>query len=157
MARKFRFNISGKPYTVEVGDLSRSPIVVIVNGELVEVEVEAEAFPAERVRPVVKAAPSPPMPEVRPQVRPEPRMVAPAPPPLVEGIPGAIIAPMPGRVVAIKVKVGDKISYGDEVCTLEAMKMQQGIKATQGGTVKNIKVSEGQQVAYGHVLVELEQ
>jgi biotin carboxyl carrier protein len=63
---------------------------------------------------------------------------------------------MPGKIVAIKVKVGDRVNYGDELCVLEAMKMEQSIRATQEGVVKEIKVSVGQVVSYGSVLIEFE-
>ncbi len=68
----------------------------------------------------------------------------------------AIIASMPGRVIEVKVKVGDEVKHGQEVCVIEAMKMQIPTKSNQNGVVKEIKVAVGQSVAKGAVLIELE-
>ena len=68
----------------------------------------------------------------------------------------AIVATMPGRVIDIKVKVGDKVEHGQEVCVIEAMKMQISMKSNQNGVVKDIKVTVGQSVPKGAVLIELE-
>ena len=53
-------------------------------------------------------------------------------------------------------KVGDKVEHGQEVCVIEAMKMQMAIKSSQNGVVKDIKVAVGQSVPKGAVLIELE-
>jgi len=63
---------------------------------------------------------------------------------------------MPGRVIEIMVKVGDEVKDGQEVCVIEAMKMQIPTKSNQNGVVKEIKVAVGQSVAKGAVLIELE-
>ena len=68
----------------------------------------------------------------------------------------AIIASMPGRVIEVKVKLGDEVKHGQEVCVIEAMKMQIPTKSNQNGVVKDIKVVVGQSVAKGAVLIELE-
>ncbi len=68
----------------------------------------------------------------------------------------AIVASMPGRVIEIKVKVGEEVKHGQEVCVIEAMKMQIPTKSNQNGVVKEIKVAVGQAVAKGAVLIELE-
>lgn len=57
---------------------------------------------------------------------------------------GAIVSPMQGMVLAIKVKVGDKVSEGDVVATIEAMKMQSEIHASHSGVVKEIFVYNGE-------------
>ena len=68
----------------------------------------------------------------------------------------AIVASMPGRVIDIKVKVGDEVEHGQEVCVIEAMKMQISMKSNHTGVVKDIKVAVGQSVPKGAVLIELE-
>lgn len=67
-----------------------------------------------------------------------------------------IVASMPGRVIDIKVKVGDEVEHGQEVCVIEAMKMQISMKSNHNGVVKDIKVAVGQSVPKGAVLIELE-
>ena len=68
----------------------------------------------------------------------------------------AIVASMPGTVIEIKVKVGDEVKHGQEVCVIEAMKMQMPMKSNHDGVVREIKVAVGQSVPKGTVLVELE-
>jgi len=66
---------------------------------------------------------------------------------------GSVICPMPGMIVAVKVKVGDKVNQDDVVVVLEAMKMQSEIRSPHGGVVKQILVNEGDRVKGGAVLV----
>jgi biotin carboxyl carrier protein len=68
---------------------------------------------------------------------------------------GAIQAPMQGMVVKIKVKRGDRVRLGDVVVVLEAMKMQNDIVATVGGTVREIFAREGAIVAPNEVLMTI--
>ncbi|HEY0491919.1 MAG TPA: pyruvate carboxylase subunit B [Candidatus Dormibacteraeota bacterium] len=68
---------------------------------------------------------------------------------------GAIQAPMQGMVVKIKVKVGDHVKLGDVVVILEAMKMQNDIVATLGGTVREIRAKEGSIVSPNDVLMTI--
>ncbi|MBO5216886.1 MAG: carboxylase [Alistipes sp.] len=65
-------------------------------------------------------------------------------------------APLPGRVIAIKVKVGDTVKVGDSVLTLEAMKMENDITTDYAGTVKQILVAEGEAVAADAKLIEIQ-
>ena len=67
-----------------------------------------------------------------------------------------IIAPLPGRVIEIKVKVGDKIAVGQEVVVLEAMKMENSITSDYAGVVKQILVADGDAVQADGVLIEVE-
>lgn len=69
---------------------------------------------------------------------------------------GAIIASMPGRVVAIKVKEGDKVKAGDVLCILEAMKMENEVMTQKDGIVKEILVSEGGGVNKGDPMFVVE-
>jgi biotin carboxyl carrier protein len=66
---------------------------------------------------------------------------------------GEVIAPMPGKILAINVGVGDRVQYKDVLCKLEAMKMENEIMAPGEGVVKEVKVTEGQDVLYGDVLL----
>ncbi len=68
-----------------------------------------------------------------------------------------VTAPIPGKVVAVKVVVGDTVAVGQALVVLEAMKMENELTAEQAGTVAAIHVSPGDTVDAGTVLVELEQ
>ena len=67
--------------------------------------------------------------------------------------PGAIVAPMQGMILSVKVKVGDKVAEGDVVATIEAMKMQNDVKASHGGEVKEIHAFESEVVNNGDVIM----
>ena len=67
-----------------------------------------------------------------------------------------ILAPLPGRVVAIKVAVGDQVKVGQEVVVLEAMKMENSIESDYKGKVKQILVAEGDSVQTNSILIEVE-
>ncbi len=67
-----------------------------------------------------------------------------------------IKAPMGGKILDVKVAVGDAVSEGDEVVILEAMKMELPVVAEAAGTVKEVKCSKGDAVEADAVLVVLE-
>lgn len=69
---------------------------------------------------------------------------------------GAVTAQISGKVVRINVKAGQAVAKGDVLLILEAMKMENEIKAPADGTVKDIPVSEGQRVSEGDVLAVIE-
>jgi biotin carboxyl carrier protein len=65
-------------------------------------------------------------------------------------------SPMPGQVLRIMVSEGQKVQPGEPLVALEAMKMEQTIKATMNGVVKSILVKPGEMVAPGQMLVEIQ-
>lgn len=67
-----------------------------------------------------------------------------------------LVAPMPGRIVNIAVEVGQELNVGDEILSLEAMKMENVLKAEGTGKVKAISVAKDQVVEKGSVLIEFE-
>ena len=66
-----------------------------------------------------------------------------------------VVAPLPGTINEIKVKVGDKVNAGDTVVVLEAMKMQNNIDAETSGTISSINVNKGDAVMEGDTLVTI--
>ncbi len=70
---------------------------------------------------------------------------------------GSLTAPMPGKIIAIEVQVGDKVKRGQALLVMEAMKMEHTIVAGADGVVENIYFGLGEQVAEGAVLISLEQ
>ncbi|GAB6171114.1 hypothetical protein JCM15765_05920 [Paradesulfitobacterium aromaticivorans] len=68
----------------------------------------------------------------------------------------SVNAPMEGKVFKINVQVGDKVQIDDEIIVLEAMKMETPIYASDNGTVKEIKVKEGDAVSEEQVLIVIE-
>ena len=68
---------------------------------------------------------------------------------------GAIVSPMPGKVVTVSVSVGDKVAKGQAILTLEAMKMEHALTAPFDGEVEALSVSAGDQVNEGVALARL--
>ena len=69
---------------------------------------------------------------------------------------GGLVAPMPGKVIEVRVKKGDKVKAGDTLIIIEAMKMEHSIKATENGKVTKLMVSLNQQVDNGATLLVLD-
>lgn len=67
-----------------------------------------------------------------------------------------VASPMPGSIFSVAVKVGDQVVPGEELLIIEAMKMQNAIRATKGGTVKSINIKAGQTVESAQILLEIE-
>ena len=135
--------------------LKKMKYVATLNGKKYEVEIERvdEYRPLDRGAQVSAPAPilaAAPAPKAAP---------APAPAPAPAAAPSAggqtVEAPMPGKILDIKVKVGDAVSYGQCVIVMEAMKMETEIVAPAAGTVAAINVSTGDSVETGAVLVTL--
>jgi biotin carboxyl carrier protein len=69
---------------------------------------------------------------------------------------GAVIAIMPGKIIRVMVAQGEEIAEGQVVCILEAMKMENELKAPKRGRVKALYAQPGQNVEKGAVLAEIE-
>lgn len=69
---------------------------------------------------------------------------------------GGLVATMPGRVIAVKAAAGQAVRKGDEIVVVEAMKMENALRAPQDGTVKAVHVKVGDMVGPGAVLAELQ-
>jgi glutaconyl-CoA/methylmalonyl-CoA decarboxylase subunit gamma len=78
---------------------------------------------------------------------------APASKPAFSGSEKAILSPMPGKIIAVKCTQGQAVKKGDVLIILEAMKMEQEIKAKVDGTVAEIKVAAGKAVQKDEELI----
>ena len=65
-------------------------------------------------------------------------------------------APMPGKVLSVIVKIGDAVTKGDGILILEAMKMENVLKAESDCVIKSILINAGESVEKGEVMIELE-
>jgi len=68
---------------------------------------------------------------------------------------GAVLAPIPGLILEIKVRVGDMVQAGQAVAVMEAMKMENNLTANLSGVVKEILVQKGSEVATGDVILRI--
>ena len=137
--QSLRVIVNGKSYLVEVDDLTASPISVRVNGKPFSVEIEPLREPSGEGIGELAVPPS--------ETSAAPKAVG-APGPSVQ----EVIAPMPGNIMDIRVGVGDHVSYKQELCNLEAMKMKNSIRSPRDGVIAAVKVREGQTVGYGEIL-----
>ncbi|MEC3909331.1 acetyl/propionyl/methylcrotonyl-CoA carboxylase subunit alpha [Sphingobium sp. CR2-8] len=69
---------------------------------------------------------------------------------------GAILSPMPGRIIAVAVAAGETVLKGQKLLTLEAMKMEHSLVAPFDGTIAELNAQEGGQVSEGALLVKIE-
>ena len=147
---KLRVTIDDQQYEVELGDLRARPILATVEGETFEVWPEASG--------AGHPAPQKQMGEASPMETPAIARKAPeassAIPSGAPAGPGVVLAPIPGVILSVSVKEGDSVSFGQELCVLEAMKMKNQIRATRPGVIAAVRVSVGDQVKHGQVLVE---
>lgn len=64
--------------------------------------------------------------------------------------------PLPGKVISVDVKVGDKVKEGDQLCLIESMKMENPIRSTIDGTIVQIGVTAEQTVKPGEIIAIIE-
>lgn len=144
--KQFKFTINGNQYEVEVKDFSNNVAELEVNGTPYQVEVEHQAT-------VTKT------PKIK---RPTPKVAAPPPAGETSASPSGggnvspVVSPLPGTVLSVLVKPGDQVVKGDKLLVMEAMKMENNIQADRAGEVKSVKVSAGDNVLQGAVLMEIE-
>ena len=132
---------------------------ITVNGTAYEVTVEegftgaASAAPAPRAAaPAPKPAPAP----AAPAPAPAPAAPAPAPAPATPAAGSVpVTAPMPGKILGVKLQAGAAVKRGQVILILEAMKMENEIVAPQDGTIASINVAVGDMVEPGATLATL--
>ena len=155
---KYQYTVKGVDYEVEIQDIEGNIANVTVNGIPFEVEMKQ---PVKAGKQKVKLS------EERRAEGSEERRVkseesnsssasaasTSSAPTAAAGKP--VIAPLPGTINEIKVKVGDKVNAGDTVVILEAMKMQNNIEAETSGTITSTNVNKGDAVMEGDTLVTI--
>lgn len=143
---KLKVQIDSQTYEVELGDLNARPIRATVDGEIFEVWPESENQLA-----------------VAPQAATTPRPAAPSAPAAGAARPStatsstnAVCAPIPGVIISIAVQAGATVARGQELCMLEAMKMNNAIRSPREGKIASVPVNVGQAVKHGDVLITFE-
>jgi biotin carboxyl carrier protein len=142
--KHFHITLQGRSFDVTVQDPHADPVSVTVDGETFEVSLES----VQAASPI--AGPAAPR-EARPA----------GPAAMHSAVPAAaagrvVKAPMPGTVNRVSVKPGERVERGQELLSLEAMKMNNIIRATAPGQVAEVCVTEKQSVRHGDVLIVLE-
>ena len=139
---EFNIKLHGEKYHVKVGGMGHPgeggrPFFIYVDDQLQEVLVESLVEVVPSISGVIDAR------STGHSIRPKAKEV------------GDVTTPMPGAVVRIRVKVGDKVEAGDTVLIVEAMKMENEVHTPISGVVEKIYVSEGDSVNPDEVLVQV--
>ena len=138
--KEFKFTINGNLYKVDVLETEGNLTKIEVNGVFYNVELHREA---------PKASP------VRVTSLKQKRSVSDSPAGKSNAPSFKVKAPLPGIIIQVLVKVGEEVTAGQTLCTLETMKMENAIKTEKGGKITAVKVSPGQSVNQEEVLVEI--
>lgn len=162
--RRYTLEVGGKPFVIEVQEVTADRYTVRVEGQDYEVRLSSDEDVAETViTPQIFPARTNHGSTATPAARtaaPAASASAEAPPPLPRAstdgnVVGALTAPMPGKILSVEVNRGDRVSRGQTLVTLEAMKMKNAIKSPYDGVVLEIAVRPEQTVAHGALLVQL--
>ena len=152
---EYVLSINQKEYRVELGEINADYALLQVNGR--EFRVDLKQLGLAKLMPAPAAAV-----EARPAaIAAAPAAgIAPAPAAAPAAVPGGeaasvVKAPLPGLVIDVKVREGEKVKAGQNIVVMEAMKMENQIQATADGTVKRIFVKKGDNVAEGNAMVEI--
>lgn len=145
---KYHLTINETPYEVDIGEIEGDQVAVRVNGEPYRVVWQNPAdLTGQTARaPIATGEPTPaavPLKSVK----------APPLPLRTASGSGSVLAPIPGLILDIKVTVGESVVAGQSVATIEAMKMENSLTSAVSGTVKEIRVQKGAQVATGDVIM----
>ncbi len=138
--KKFNFTIKGNKYAVELKSFEEKTAVLEVNGTEYAVEVDQEVVKPKTPTIIRKTAVS----------TPEEQGAK-----LAAGGGGNLKAPLPGNIFKMLVNKGDVVKKGDTLLIMEAMKMENEIKAEKDATIKTVKVKEGDSVLQGDILIEM--
>ena len=138
--KSYKFKVNENGYTVNIKSHEDNIIKLEVNGTTYDVVMDKEIKKTKTPTLVRSASKRPTEPL---KVNPKSQVTR-------------IVAPIPGVVLSIDVKVGDTLKVGDRMLVLEAMKMENNIVCEKAGTITSLKISVGQQVLQDELLIELE-
>jgi len=144
--KKFKFNIQGNQYDVDILNIEDNIAEVEVNGTVYKVELEKKVQQTKTPK-LVRSVVSPST-ESSVSIQKTSRPTAP------KGV-GHVKSPLPGVILNVHVKEGQNVKVGDKLITLEAMKMENSINADKEGVIKSISVKQGDPVLEGDILIEI--
>ena len=143
---KYKITVNNKAYEVQIENINARPIIAIIDGERFEVMPENAGQVETRKDSDAKTEKKPFNPNPVPAASPSPNQA-------LSG--NALTAPLPGTIIEVFVKAGEKVEAGQVVLIIEAMKMKNSIRSVYSGTVSEVLVSAGQSVAHKQALVKL--
>ena len=141
---KIKVEIQEKVYEVTIDDIHARPVIAEVEGVKYQVWPEEGAQALAPVATVASATAPAATPVAAPEAAPRVKAAAGS---------KTLNAPLPGTIVAINVREGETVAEGQDLLTLEAMKMKNAIRADRAGVVARIHVNEGDLVQHGEALI----
>lgn len=142
--KKFKFTIGGDSFDVEITEKEANFLNVEVNGTKYTVELHTDK-PLSKTPILVRA-------EVPPPTKKETRITR----TVTKTTNTAVRSPLPGIIISVLVKTGDRVTLGQKLLTMEAMKMENNVLASRDGTISDVKVNPGDSVLQNDVLLEIE-
>lgn len=158
--KTFDYTINGIKYHVEVLSIEDNIAEVEVNGTQYSVEIDRDTKQSPLMRSISKpkspvaapvAAPVAPTAQAAPAATPS----TPAAAPSAGGAGSPLQSPLPGVILSVSAKVGDTVKKGQKIMVLEAMKMENDIKAHKDGVIASISVAQGDSVQEGDTLATI--
>ena len=144
---RYQLKIGATDFTVDIGEVKAGSVEVAVNGRPYDVRIENPAALSPQpvaAGPVRSATTAPAAGKIGGKMD-----------PAFEAAGGAVVAPIPGLILEIKVQQGDSVSIGQIVATMEAMKMENNLAAPVSGVVRDIRVQKGAEVSTGEVIMRI--
>jgi glutaconyl-CoA/methylmalonyl-CoA decarboxylase subunit gamma len=156
-----KVKIEEQIYEVEITNIRQRPIIASVEGEEFEIWPEGEPsfqnrrqsfenstntqfrVEASAQKPAPASSPSP---AIKPVEKPVPHTV--------NGTLLVVRAPIPGVITAVNIHPGEAVNVGQQLCVLEAMKMNNSIRASRAGHIATVNVTVGQHVKHHDILLE---
>jgi glutaconyl-CoA/methylmalonyl-CoA decarboxylase subunit gamma len=146
--KKYIFNVDNQDFNVEIMSIENGYAQVNVNNELINIQIK-------QGEPVSAPAPAVSAPVAAPVVSAPAPVQESKPAPVSNGkVVSTLCAPLPGILIGLKVKVGDRVKINQDILVLEAMKMENNITSECDGVVLSISRTIGEAVLQGDVLVE---
>jgi len=140
--KRFRITVDGHTYEVEIDDPRARPVVARIEGDTFLVDIESadpRAAAASGAGAVAAVVPAP--------------ILAGPPTPGRAAGDHLLTAPIPGTILKVVATVGKVVQRGDELLTIEAMKMFNVIRSPRAGTIAAVHVTERARVAQGDLLI----
>ena len=145
MGKKFKITVDGETFEVEVEEIKSKQTITKIN------KVSEELVSSVEREPEVKETKKETTSNKNVMSKPTSSTVANQ----TKTSKGVVTAPLPGEILSINVKKGNSVKKGDQLLVIEAMKMENEVFASTGGTIKEIFVKPGDYVETGQKLIEI--